>query len=220
MPRSTFYPAQGGERQEQLMTTYETVRRMTDPQRGDLIATMAGVIPSDLSFDEAQAIIGNKGPFVAEIRDAFAKRRLNAVPADDEWFELEVDDDVNPMSVVTTAGYDQKGWTYLGPKLSGKQTLRVKLVHLGYVRNLKEAEKKADEFGYRLVEGQAREPFKARFPKPDGKGFVVFGGSQWQDPNGDARVAYLRDFKGEWDSYFHWSVSGFLGHWRWLVVGQ
>ena len=42
---------------------------------------MAGAIPPDLTFDEAQAIIGSKGLFVADIREAFAKRRLNAIPA-------------------------------------------------------------------------------------------------------------------------------------------
>jgi len=57
---------------------------MTDGQRGDIVATMTGVIPPDLTFEEAQAIIGSKGPFVADIRGAFAKRRLNAVPADNE----------------------------------------------------------------------------------------------------------------------------------------
>lgn len=154
--------------------------------------------------------------------EAFAKRRLNAVPADDEWFELEVDDDVDPMSVVTTAGYNADGWKYLGPKLSGKRTLRAKIVRLGYVRNLEEARKKADKLGFRLVEGQAREPFKARFPKPDdGKGPVVFGGSEWRRPHGHAGVAYLRGFRDGWGSGFYWSGRDFLGdRYRWLVVGK
>ena len=56
--------------------TQGTVRKMTDGQRSDLIATMVGVIPSDLTFNEAQAIIGNKGPFVRDIRKSFAKRRI------------------------------------------------------------------------------------------------------------------------------------------------
>ena len=202
------------------METHETVRKMTDRQRGDIVATMAGAIPSDLTFEEAQAIIGAKGSFVAEIRQAFAKRRLNALPADDVWFELEVHNDINPIDVVTSAGYDPKGWEYLGPKLSGKQTLRVKLVRLGYVRNLREAREKANKLGYRLVDGQAREPFKTKFPKPDGKGPVVFGGSEWRDPFGGPRVACLYDFGRGWGSGFHWSGGEFGGRWRWLVVGK
>jgi hypothetical protein len=202
------------------MTTHETVRKMTDGQRGDIVATMAGAIPSDLTFEEAQVIIGKKGPFVAEIREAFAKRRGNAVPGDDVWFDLEVDNNINPMEVVTSAGYTANGWKYLGPKFEGRQTYRVKLVRLGYVRNLKDARKKADKMDYRLIEGQAREPFKAKFPKPDGKGPVIFGGSGWRSPSGLSRVAYLRDFEDEWDSDFDWSDYDFSDVWRWLVVSK
>lgn len=144
----------------------------------------------------------------------------SAIPADDEWFDLEVDDDVDPMAVVASAGYDPKGWKYLGPKLTGKRTLRVKLVRLGPVRNLKEAEEKADAMGCRLVEGQAREPFKAKFPKPDGKGPILFGGSQWQYPFGNAYVAFLYGLGGEWFSLFFWADRGFSGRWRWPVVGK
>lgn len=49
-----------------MAKTRETVRGMTDGQRSDIIATMVGAIPS-LDFDQAQAIIGKKGPFVADI---------------------------------------------------------------------------------------------------------------------------------------------------------
>jgi hypothetical protein len=205
------------------MTTHETVRKMTDKQRGSLVAAMAGAIPADFSFDEAQAIEGAKGPFVAEIRAVFTKRRqvqANAVPADDEWFNLKVDNDVDPMTVVVSAGYNAKGWKSLGPKFTGKKTYRAKLVRLGYVRNLAEARNKAAEMGYRLVEGQARESFKAKFPKPDGKGLILFGGSEWQDPHGLACVAYLDDFEDVWDSHFNSSGHDFRDYWRWLVVGK
>ncbi|MDO8470618.1 MAG: hypothetical protein Q7S63_01420 [bacterium] len=60
------------------MTAHGTVRRMTDGQKSDIIATITGVIPSDLSFDEAQTIIGAKGPFVAEIREVFKRRRIQS----------------------------------------------------------------------------------------------------------------------------------------------
>ena len=142
------------------------------------------------------------------------------VRADNKWFTLEVDDGINPMSVVTTAGYNPEGWKYLGPNLLGKRTLRVKLVGLGYVRNLDEAQKRAGEMGYRLVEGQAREPFKTRFSKPDDKGPVVFGGSQWQDPDGGASVACLDGFGDGWHPYFYWASNGFHVYSRWLVAGK
>lgn len=176
-------------RKEQLMTIYEIVRKMIDKQR------------------------------VANIRKAFARWRLNTVPAEDVWFELEVDD-VNPMSVVTTAGYDVNGWEYLGPKLSGKRKLRVKLVRPGYVRNLDELNQKGG-LGYRLAEGQAREPFKAKFPKPDDKGSIMFGGSGWRHPDGSALVACLLDGFGDgWVLDFFCSENEFHGDSRLLVVGK
>lgn len=59
------------------MAIYETVRKMTSEQQRDITAIVVGAIPNDLSFDEAQAIIGSKGPIVAEIRDVFNRRRSN-----------------------------------------------------------------------------------------------------------------------------------------------
>ena len=202
------------------METRETVRKMTDGQRSDLIATIAGVIPADFSFRDAQAIIGNKGPFVADIRKMFEKRRLSTVPANDVWFDLKVNNDFNPINVVASTRCDTNNWEYLGPKLSGERTYRAKLVYLGYVRNFEEARKKAYEMGYRLVEGQAREPFKFRFPKPDGKGPINFGGSEWRAPFGQAGMAFLRSFRGEWVPTFLFPNTRFSATWRWIVVDK
>lgn len=134
------------------------------------------------------------------------------------WFDLEVDNDSDPMDVVTSGNCDVNGREYLGPELKGQQRYRAKLVGLGYVRNLEEARKRADELGYRCVEGQAREPFKAKFPKPDGKGVITFGTSEWKNPSGNPSVACLSDFEGEWYPYFHESGDCFYGNRRWLVV--
>ena len=143
-------------------------------------------------------------------------------PAIDEWFELEVDGDMDPMSVVTSAGFSSEGWKYLGPEFSGKKTYRVKLIKLGYVRNLEEArvQARAKNPKYRLLEGQAREPFKAKFPRHDGRP-VVFGGSEWQNPSMRRRVAYLDTLHGgRWDSRFDWAGPGFDDAWLWPVVEQ
>ncbi len=61
------------------MRTHETVRKATSGQRDDLCATFAQCIPEDLGFDDAQAIIGSKGPFMVEIRRVFAKYHTQAV---------------------------------------------------------------------------------------------------------------------------------------------
>ena len=144
----------------------------------------------------------------------------NTVPADDEWFELEVDNDKDLLEVVASAGYNPKGWKYLGPEFTGKKTYRGKLVRLGYVPNLAEPRDKVDKMGYRLVEGQARESFRAKFPKPDGKGSIAFGGSEWRASDGPPRVPCLIVFGDKWGSSFFWSNLDFNDHWRWLVVDK
>lgn len=145
----------------------------------------------------------------------------DAVPLDDDWFDLTIDKSIAPMDVVTSAGYNTKGWKYLSDlQLPGRQTLRVKLVRLGYVRNLEEARESAGKLGCQLVDGQAGEPFKARFPNSDSNGPIIFGGSEWQDLIGSAKVAYLDGFWGKWRSCFYWSNGDFINYWRWLVVDK
>ena len=148
------------------------------------------------------------------------RKIVREIPADDVWFDLEVDNDINPMDVVTSGGFNARGWEYLGPQLSGKRTLQVKLVHLGYVRNLEEARKRADEKGHRLVEGQAQEPFKTKFPKPDGKEPIIFGGSEWWIPEGGAYAPYLYEFKVGWKLPFRSSDDNFPNFWRWLIANK
>lgn len=51
----------------------ETVRKATGGQRNDVGATLALCIPVDLSFDDAQNILGRKTPFMDEVHAVFAK---------------------------------------------------------------------------------------------------------------------------------------------------
>ena len=184
--------------------------------------------------DQLQCVHANGGEYKCEYSDflrEFARRRTTAaassspiptMPAEDEWFELTVDNNIDPMSVVTSAGFDATKWEYLGPPFSGVKNYRVKLIALGYVRNLDEAKAaaKLKNPKYQLLEGQAREAFKAKYPRHNGRP-VVFGGSEWQDPNRDRRVAYLGYLHGgEWSSDFDWSERDFGGDWLWAVVEQ
>lgn len=147
-----------------------------------------------------------------------AARATPSVPADNRWFKLTVDNDRDPMGIIVSTGVDPEGWTYLGPKLAGKRIYRVKLVRLGYVHNLKDAEEKADALGWRLLEGQAREAMKAKYPASNVGGTILFGGSEWQDSFGGARVASLCRHRAGWDSDFHRSGYGFNVRLRWAVV--
>lgn len=59
-------------RKEQFMTTFERVRDMTQDQRKDIATIVIGAIP-DLTFDEAQALIGDKGKLVTAVCYVFSR---------------------------------------------------------------------------------------------------------------------------------------------------
>ena len=59
------------------MTTHETVRPVTQGQFRDIAATMIGAIP-DLSFEDANQVIGGKGNLVAGIQELFARFKSDA----------------------------------------------------------------------------------------------------------------------------------------------
>ena len=204
---------------------------------GDLYETITGQLfeigrqirqPNGYPFDALrlkehlqEAIEGRFGSRVEQTQSE-PQESFPVLPAIDEWFDLEVNDDMDPMLVVSSAGFDLKGWEYLGPQFSGKKTYRVKLIELGSVKNLEDARQKARAKNpkYRLLEGQAREPFKAKYPRHNGRP-IVFGGSVWQDPHRFRNVACLGGLRsGRWRSNFDWSGDDFVGRWLWPVVEQ
>jgi len=206
------------------MATRETVRVMTDGQKSDLLATMAGAIPP-LTFDEAQGIIGDKGPFVADVRSAFerAKARLVGAPTPQPTypmiaavFELTLDGDDSknqPLAMVRRDGYSGN-WKHKGPVVKGQHTRRFKLVQVGYCRNLDEVRQKLVAHG-EIPEGQWREAFKAAYPNPDGKGPIGFADPSWLDSHDVASFPCVFSLGG---SIFVWADDGQHERWRWLVA--
>ncbi len=65
------------------MSTHETARPMSTGQLKDIIATIVGGIPADLTFDEANSVTGAKGRLLEGVVAAFAPFRTNghAAPA-------------------------------------------------------------------------------------------------------------------------------------------
>lgn len=204
------------------MAKPETVRPMTDGQRGDLIATMAGAIPSDLTFDEAQGIIGAKGPFVAEVRAAFERRRKGCPASklphhpDGEVFELTLDGDApdnQPLEMVRRDGYDHPElWRHSGPTVKGAQTRKFKWVSIGYCETFDEVKRKLAKHG-KIPKGQWREAVKEKF-QPDGVHPRGSADASWVDPEGLANFPCVIT---DGSSDFRWTGRGFGGGWRWLV---
>lgn len=203
----------------------ETVRPMTQGQWKDIIATMIGAVP-DLSFDEANRVVGKKGALVADIREVFTRHLCHAiasraeaqaaVPADDEEFELTLDGDaVDPIEMVRQSGFaNPEAWKLLGPRVTEMHVRRFKLVRAGYcLGDLADVEQKAGK----LAEGQWRETFRKKYPRPDGRGPIGFGGSEWMDPLGTHVFACLFGSGAErWRPFFD-GTGGFNESWRWLV---
>jgi len=181
-------------------------------------AAMTGLDQANADFNQVQQIAIRGDELKAVIVKKVIELAQAQVPADGVWFDLMVDNNVKPLEVVRTAGFDNWGdWKYIGPALTGKKTQRVKLVHLGYCKDIDDARAKAKAQRCELVEGQARDEFRRRFSKYDGNGPVIFGGSEWRGPDGRPGVACLHDVGGEWDSHFYWSGGDFNGRCRWLV---
>src|SRR3989344_6033266 len=173
------------------MATHETVHMMTDRQKSDIIATMMGAIPP-LTFDEAQGIIGEKGPFVAEIRNAFERRRKK-IPAaklphyaDGEVFEMTLDGDAlenQPLEMVRREGYIGN-WKDHGPVGQGIVPRRFKWVAVGYQSNLEAVQTALPPHG-KIPEGQWREAVKQMF-EPDREHPRGIADPSWRYPYGGA----------------------------------
>lgn len=142
-----------------------------------------------------------------------------AIPGDDEWFDLEVDHTQDPMDVIVSARQIKEGWRYRGPEFNkDMQAYRATIILLGAVRNLEEARQKADGIGYRLVEGQAWGWFRQNYSFSD-YGIVIFGGSQWESPDHSLKVACLEGgVEGEWHLGFYSSAYAFNDLCLWVVV--
>lgn len=142
-------------------------------------------------------------------------------PKINEWFELNIENPKNQLELVKSAGYSNwQDWKYLGPSFEPRIT-KVKLIELGEISNLEEARVKAKNLNYRLLEGQAIESFKQKFPEHNNR-TIVFGGNEWQDDVRYLRVAYLNcwDRGGTWSPFFYFSGRGFRELCLWLVVEQ
>jgi hypothetical protein len=157
-----------------------------------------------------------KGPSTPQ-ETAEAKTKSSAVyPAVGEVFELmlDFDDPANePMEMVEEFGYNSTGWSFAGPKVTGRQTRRFKLVQIGYCSNIGKVKDKTAPLG-KTPEGQWINAFKAAYPTPDGQGPIGVADDSWVGANGRANYPYLLAV-----GFQHFNYGGHVRgeDWRWLV---
>lgn len=175
------------------METRETVRMMTDGQKSDIIATMVGAIP-ELTFDEAQyGVIGDKGSFVADIREVFAKRQARVRST----FPVKVDYGTSLEEMIASGRYD---WTnsdiaaerFTHDAARGKHEVKIELVHFNRVLTSEEAIAELERMGCRPADLPELLALGAAFPDLQRQFPIVELGSVGRLVIGDRVVACLR----------------------------
>ena len=138
------------------------------------------------------------------------------VPQDGEIFDLTLDgDSIDPIAMVRGNGYKNADqWEFKGPKVTGTQTKKFKLVSVGYQPNADAVNKALAQHGAPAL-GQWREAFKEKYRLPDGKGPIGFTGSEWAHPFRE--FPHVADEGGVWRSYFYWFDRVLRAAWRFAV---
>jgi hypothetical protein len=142
-----------------------------------------------------------------------------AYPRAGEVFELTLDFDApanDAMEMVEEFGYNSTGWSYVGAKVTGRQTRRFKLVQIGYCSNTEKVRAKTAALGA-TPEGQWINAFKVAYPVPDGQGPIGIADDSWISANGRANYPYLLAVGLQ-----HFNYAGHVrgDDWRWLVVDE
>jgi|GEM_PF-1541981 len=164
------------------------------PIIGEQLADIFAIIISEfphMTFDEAQAIIDNDEAFAADITFACTKNcvrkrvvkqrqagtqpeqyNTSNIPADGVEFGLTLDGDItDPNEMIRLSDLDIV-CKYSGVRIKGKHSGRFKLVHIGSMRNLKEAQEALRKHG-KIPVVQWLQAFKQAYPVHDFKGPIA-----------------------------------------------
>ena len=148
---------------------------------------------------------------------ATATQQTLVIPENEVEFALALNgDEADPIEMLQNDGINPANWEFRGKKIMGTGTRRrFKLVSVGYCTSFNKLVEKLKKQGA-IPEGQWREAFKKRFPKPGEKSLIGFADASWVYPNADLYFPYFGDNGGR-NSSFRWTGHGFNGVWRWVV---
>jgi len=183
-------------------------------------------------------LVASLGPTIHDRLEYAEALRLSTLvaPRIRETFELSIDGDkVDPMDMLKRDGYDTEYFEFLGPAIDGIITGQFKLITLDS-GDIRECERLVKDLGYRLAEGQWREPFLHKFPRNNEYeyGEINFAGSRWLQardwligvrhyPAGKIFWPVLYNVTAGWQIGFHWNSGSYSSPenlrvaTRWLV---
>lgn len=130
-------------------------------------------------------------------------------PVVGEVFSLTLGEVPDPMQMIKDFGYIYKPemWRYLGRGVAEPHTRKFKLVDIGECANWKEVLERLTHHG-KNPEGQWIEAFKAEYPNPGGKFFVMIADDSWT-ADGEQKFPYIDSspffnspHDGGWESLF------------------
>lgn len=197
------------------MSTRETVRPMTRKQLKDIVATLIGAIPDDLSFEEAQAAIGGKGQLVKSVAAAFDPYRVKRdEPGATGTYSVSVP--YNGAStikeLVATGNYDWKNDDitdkHFPQEKVGAEDVEIELVHLDRDISTDDALAELDKRGLRPANPAELLAFGATFPEVQREFPVIALGQFWRNPHGLRDVVCLGGHGCGRDAHLGWIDGG------------
>lgn len=178
--------------------TNETVRPMTRKQLKDIVATLIGAIPDDLSFEEAQAAIGGKGQLVKSVAAAFDPYRVKRDgPNATGTYPVSVpyNGSSTIKELVAAGAFDWKNDDitdkHFPQEKTGAEDVEIELVHLDRDISTDDALVELDKRGLRPANPAELLAFGATFPEVQREFPFIALGQFWRDPNGNRRVVFL-----------------------------
>jgi hypothetical protein len=203
---------------------------MTQGQFKDITATLIGAIP-ELSFDEAQAVVGDKGSLISGVQEVFERFRIRpeATPSLEPTVQaltvsVPYAGSKTIVKLVKAGRYD---WTnenitdrnFPAGDTSGEETVELCLIHFNRVFGSgDEVIRALDAAGFvpampahLLALGVAKPDLQREFP-------IAALGQVWTDPRGHCHVVCLHEDASERLAYLRWLGRDWPGYWRFLAL--
>ncbi len=191
--------------------TNETVRPMTRKQLKDIVATLIGAIPDDLSFEEAQAAIGGKGQLVKSVAAAFDPYRVKRDgPNATGTYPVSVpyNGSSTIKELVAAGAFDWKNDDitdkHFPQEKTGAEDVEIELVHLDRDISTDDALVELDKRGLRPANPAELLAFGATFPEVQREFPVIALGQFWRYPFGGRVVVCLVRFGGKRFADLRW----------------